>query len=597
MAGGAQQLPIHGPDHRPRGPDPIPGTAIYEIKVFEDINQVVVGDGKFIWEIPEDLDGAQLVATEAFVTTVGSGATEIQLRKVGVGDLLTTKISIDASELNSKDAGSQPAIVANGNEILAWGDHLSIDVDAAGSGAKGLGVILALAARSLAASTLAGAKGDAGGVTEWLGQWATSTVYTIGQAVSNDGIAYVAIADHTSGATSEPGVGANWEDFWMLLVDQLALYSGIDTVIDGQGYVLDPGIKAYIAIPFDCEISEGTLLADAAGSVVVDLWRDTYGNHPPVEADSITASAPLTLSSAIKTTDTTLTGWSKTLTAGDVLAVVVESVSGIRLLTVGLRLRRTGGSGGVGATDAVDVFISDAGNYFTGGNVEAALQELGAAVGGGGGAPDPIFEIFGNPDTEFEFDTSSFTGLTALGTPDSEDADTTIPGHYFVGDNDNTTVGRYASAPSAPFTIIGKVGASTVHPTNNGVGVFIGEGTPGVLEFCGLFNSPTGGNGTRNVAFVRYSDPSTYGGASGALDGQLSPQGPFWVAIRVNSSTSVDYLYSMDGYLWYAITLARNPSITIGSAGVFITTADSARVAGAFDFLRIWNSALTFPGL
>jgi hypothetical protein len=40
---------------------------------------------------------------------------------------------------------------------------------------------------------------------------------------------------------------------------------------------------------------------------------------------------------------------------------------------------------GVGASAAADVSITDSGGYFTGTDVEAALQELGAGGGGGGG--------------------------------------------------------------------------------------------------------------------------------------------------------------------------------------------------------------------
>lgn len=45
---------------------------------------------------------------------------------------------------------------------------------------------------------------------------------------------------------------------------------------------------------------------------------------------------------------------------------------------------------------------------------------------------DPTLDLFGTPDTAFEFDTSSLAGLTAMGTPDIEDANTTVPHHYFV---------------------------------------------------------------------------------------------------------------------------------------------------------------------
>jgi hypothetical protein len=73
---------------------------------------------------------------------------------------------------------------------------------------------------------------------------------------------------------------------------------------------------------------------------VVDLWKDTYGAYPPSDADSITASTPLTLVAANKTTDTALTGWDTTLTVGDVLSVVIESSNNLNWLSVGLRVQR-----------------------------------------------------------------------------------------------------------------------------------------------------------------------------------------------------------------------------------------------------------------
>jgi len=41
--------------------------------------------------------------------------------------------------------------------------------------------------------------------------------------------------------------------------------------------------------------------------------------------------------------------------------------------------------------------------------------------------------------------------------------------------------------------------------------------------------------------------------------------------------------------------LARDPSLTIGSVGLFLVAAGTDHFA-IFDYLRIWNSALTFPG-
>lgn len=133
----------HGRDHSPGGEDPIPLPIVREIKVFSDTQGVATGDGKFIFEIPEDTDGMNLVAIETYVTTVSSsGKPTVQIRNVTQAvDMLTTKCEIDANEKNSKDAVTQP-VIDTANDDVAWGDHIAIDVDVAGTGTKGLGVIL-----------------------------------------------------------------------------------------------------------------------------------------------------------------------------------------------------------------------------------------------------------------------------------------------------------------------------------------------------------------------------------------------------------------------------------------------------------------------
>ena len=87
-------------------------------------------------------------------------------------------------------------------------------------------------------------------------------------------------------------------------------------------------------VPFDCTIVGNELYADASGSIVIDIWNDTYANYPPTDADSITASAPPTLSTADKSTDTTLTGWTTSLSAGDILKFNVDSVSTVTRVTL-----------------------------------------------------------------------------------------------------------------------------------------------------------------------------------------------------------------------------------------------------------------------
>jgi hypothetical protein len=66
--------------------------------------------------------------------------------------------------------------------------------------------------------------------------WATATVYTAGDdytpadAVTNDGNLYVCIVSHTSGASTEPGTGVDWEDKWVEIVAPLVSKSVIDAL-------------------------------------------------------------------------------------------------------------------------------------------------------------------------------------------------------------------------------------------------------------------------------------------------------------------------------------------------------------------------------
>ena len=119
------------------------------------------------------------------------------------------------------------------------------------------------------------------------------------------------------------------------------LDSGINFIIDGGGSAITTGIKGDVEIPYDCTIEQVTMLADVSGSAVVDLWVDTYANFPPTDADTITASAVPTISSATKSQDATLTGWTTALNQGDTLRFNVDSAATITRLTISLKLKRT----------------------------------------------------------------------------------------------------------------------------------------------------------------------------------------------------------------------------------------------------------------
>lgn len=104
---------------------------------------LTTGDGQAYVTIPALLDGNNLTAVLASVTTVSSsGLPTVQIANVTqTADMLSTKLSIDASAFNSIGA-TTPAVIDTANDDVATGDSLRIDVDVAGTGAKGLIVIL-----------------------------------------------------------------------------------------------------------------------------------------------------------------------------------------------------------------------------------------------------------------------------------------------------------------------------------------------------------------------------------------------------------------------------------------------------------------------
>jgi len=116
----------------------------------------------------------------------------------------------------------------------------------------------------------------------------------------------------------------------------------ITYVMDGGGVVLTTGVKGDLYIPFKCTISSYTLLADQSGSVVVDIWKNTYGNYPPTVSNNITGSAAFTGSVA---TTTTLTVAASPTPTGTI--VLGQTLSGG--VTPGTTITSYGsGSGGAG---------------------------------------------------------------------------------------------------------------------------------------------------------------------------------------------------------------------------------------------------------
>jgi len=103
----------------------------------------------------------------------------------------------------------------------------------------------------------------------------------------------------------------------------------LNIALRGGGSAITTGSAGNKHIASAATITGYAITSSASCSITVDLWKTTYTAYDvsthPVDGDSITASAPITLTTSVKAKDETLTGWTKTLSADDIIHVNVDS--------------------------------------------------------------------------------------------------------------------------------------------------------------------------------------------------------------------------------------------------------------------------------
>jgi hypothetical protein len=109
----------------------------------------------------------------------------------------------------------------------------------------------------------------------WKGAWASSTAYSENDTIEHNGSGYVCTSAHTSGASTEPGVGASWTDKWDLFVEGMpepnittATTTNLTGVITGNGSVL--ASKANPSGAFVGTTDTQTLTSKTLTSPVID---------------------------------------------------------------------------------------------------------------------------------------------------------------------------------------------------------------------------------------------------------------------------------------------------------------------------------------
>ena len=94
-------------------------------------------------------------------------------------------------------------------------------------------------------------------------------------------------------------------------------------IVTGSTSVAQPPLPA---VNYSCTINKATISGNASGSIAVAIWK--ANGRTPTSGDLISASAPVSLSSAQYNFSAALTGWTTAVSINDVFWASVTSVDG-----------------------------------------------------------------------------------------------------------------------------------------------------------------------------------------------------------------------------------------------------------------------------
>jgi hypothetical protein len=102
--------------------------------------------------------------------------------------------------------------------------------------------------------------------------------------------------------------------------------------IDGNGGVISIGQKGYVTVPYNGTITDWEMFADQSGTCNIDIRKSTFATFPTLT--SITGSTPISMSAAQKASSSILTGWTSSISAGDVYGFTLNSATSITRLNL-----------------------------------------------------------------------------------------------------------------------------------------------------------------------------------------------------------------------------------------------------------------------
>lgn len=335
------------PNTAPALTDHVPGTdvsnttndAAGETVTFtlQAIMDLIEANGQFTESNITDLQSYLVNVVEDTTPQLG-GQLDVNGNAIGDGTRELLTFTEDASAVNHVNIENEAT--GSGPIISSTGDDAAVDLNFA---TKSTGTI------NMAADVLPSADStyDIGASGTAFAEGHFDTVYIGGTQFDGTTLAdpnadRIGFWDDSAGTfawlTASTGLDITGTN---LTVDTNNRTDTITFVIDGGGSAISTGVAGYLEVPFACTIQQVTMLVDTSSTTTVDIWKDTYANYPPTDADSITASAVPGTSAGLKDQDATLTGWTTSISAGDILGYNVDANDNATKITISLEVLRT----------------------------------------------------------------------------------------------------------------------------------------------------------------------------------------------------------------------------------------------------------------
>lgn len=111
--------------------------------------------------------------------------------------------------------------------------------------------------------------------------------------------------------------------------------------VDGGGGVCSIGVIGYITIPYACTITGWSIQANGSSpTCTFDVWKISAGTALPTVANTIMGTKPA-LSTGNVIQSTTMTGWTTTINANDIIGFNLDSCANATRITFQLNLSLT----------------------------------------------------------------------------------------------------------------------------------------------------------------------------------------------------------------------------------------------------------------